>query len=81
MLRSIGSDAGGAFMDLSKLVSGGGKLKGAYGDLAYKIGKPYILILASICCAMQLEAVLKPCQRTRHILSTPLESPGQLSSV
>ena len=25
-------------MDLSKLVSGGGKLKGAYGDLAYKIG-------------------------------------------
>jgi len=25
-------------MDLTKLVSGGGKLKGAYGDLAYKIG-------------------------------------------
>lgn len=36
--RSIGSDAAGGFMDLSKLVSGGGKLKGAYGDLAYKIG-------------------------------------------
>ncbi|CAL5223716.1 g6271 [Coccomyxa viridis] len=36
---SIGSDAAGGFMDLSKLVSGGGKLKGAYGDLAYKIGK------------------------------------------
>lgn len=67
MLRSIGSDAGGAFMDLSKLVSGGGKLKGAYGDLAYKIGKLYILLFASIRGAIQVEAVLKPCQRTRHI--------------
>lgn len=35
----IGSDAAGGFMDLSKLVSGGGKLEGAFGDLAYKIGK------------------------------------------
>ena len=26
-------------MDLSKLVSGGGKLSGAWGDLAYKIGE------------------------------------------
>ena len=53
-------------MDLSKLVSGGGKLKGAYGDLAYKIGKLYLLF-ASIRGAIQLEAVLKPCHRTRHI--------------
>lgn len=56
MLRSIGSDAGGAFMDLSKLVSGGGKLKGAYGDLAYKIGKLYIrsLLLSVAPCNLKL---------------------------
>ena len=44
-------------MDLSKLVSGGGKLKGAYGDLAYKIGVSLQVLLAAseqIACGSHL---------------------------
>ena len=39
-LRGVGKDVlgGSGFLDLAKLVSGGGQAKSVYGDLAYKIG-------------------------------------------
>ncbi|EIE27452.1 hypothetical protein COCSUDRAFT_64238 [Coccomyxa subellipsoidea C-169] len=39
--RGVGKDVLGTsgFLDLAKLVSGGGQAKSVYGDLAYKIGK------------------------------------------
>ncbi|CAL8463380.1 g2914 [Coccomyxa elongata] len=40
-VRGVGKDVlgGSGFLDLAKLVSGGGQAKGVYQDLAYKIGK------------------------------------------
>lgn len=36
--RSAGSDAVQGWIDVAKLVSGGGSVKSAYKDLAYQIG-------------------------------------------
>ena len=47
-------------MDLSKLVSGGGKLSGAWGDLAYKIGEvtqPCFTVHRAVSVPTSVEAV------------------------
>ena len=52
-------------MDLSKLVSGGGKLKGAFGDLAYKIGESLQLQLTGMTDlrSVAISAFLQPYPR------------------
>lgn len=50
-------------MDLSRLVSGGGKLSGAYGDLASKIGESAAVFSPSLGSDSMADLLLQPSPR------------------